>query len=381
MDGSSADIAVVVVILATRFVVPLFIPRFPLPAILICLVVDAADQTILQQLTDLDLDSYQNYDKALDIYYLTVAYLAVYRNWTNGVAVEVARFLWYYRLVGVLLFEVTQERWLLMLFPNTFEYFFIAYEVVRTRWDPRRMSRRAVIGLAAFIWIFVKLPQEWWIHVAQNDFTDFMKETVFGVDGTSSWTDAFGNRPFVLLAIVAAIAGIVSVGVRLRSRLRPADWPFGVDVDRPTPVVDIRDADPHVPSMRWPIIEKLVLIGLITGIFTSVLDVDATSAQIIGATVLLVLVNAAISHAMAQRGVQWSSIGLEFVVLGAVNTALLTVFANLVGESGVNRATAWFFGLLLTMIIVLFDRFRAERLDRIQPGIGARFEIGGLQAE
>ena len=203
MHGSNADMAVVVIILATRFIVPLFIPRFPLPAILVCLVVDAADQTILQQLTDLSLDNYQNYDKALDIYYLTIAYLAVYRNWTNGIAVEVARFLWYYRLIGVLAFEITQERWLLMVFPNTFEYFFIAYEVVRTCWDPRRMSRRAVIGLAAFIWIFIKLPQEWWIHVAQNDFTDFMKETVFGVDGTDSWGDAFGNRPFVLLAILA----------------------------------------------------------------------------------------------------------------------------------------------------------------------------------
>jgi hypothetical protein len=359
--------AVVVVILATRFIVPLFIPRFPLPAILICLVVDAADQTILQTLTDLSLDGYQNYDKALDIYYLTVAYLAVNRNWTNGIAVEVARFLWYYRLIGVLAFEVTQERWVLMLFPNTFEYFFIAYEVVRTCWDPRRMSRRAVIGLAAFIWIFIKLPQEWWIHVAQNDFTDFMKETVFGVDGTSSWGEAFSNRPFVLLAILAAIGAIVFIALRLRKRLRPTDWPFGVDVDRPTPVLDIPEADPHVPSMQRPILEKLVLIGLIGGSFTNVLDVDASGWQVMGATILLVLVNAGASHLMAQRGIEWSSLAVEFVVLAVVNTSLVTVYSRLVGEDGVNRATAWFFGLLLTMIIVLFDRFRTERLARLQP--------------
>ncbi len=359
--------AIVVLILATRFIVPLFIPRFPLPAILVCLVVDAADQTILQQLTDLNLDNYQNYDKALDIYYLTIAYLAVYRNWTNGIAVEVARFLWYYRLIGVLAFEITQERWLLMVFPNTFEYFFIAYEVVRTRWDPRRMSRRAVIGLAAFIWIFIKLPQEWWIHVAQNDFTDFMKETVFGVEGTSSWGDAFSNRPFVLLAILLAIAAVVFVGLRLRKRLRPADWSFRVDVDRPTPVVDVPDADSHVPSMQWPILEKLVLIGLIAGIFTNVLEVQATGAQIVGATIVVVLINAAVSHLLATRGVGWSSLALEFVVLAVFNTAVLTVYARIVGESGLNRVGAWFFGLLLTVIIVLFDRFRGERLDRIQP--------------
>ena len=151
------------------------------------LVIDAADQTIFQQWTNLNLDGYQNYDKALDIFYLTIAFLAVYRNWTNTTAINVARFLWYYRLFGVWLFEVFQERWILFVFPNTFEYFFIAYVAIRTQWDPRRLTNRAVIGLAAFIWIFIKLPQEWWIHIAQNDFTDFMKVDVFGTTPTTSW--------------------------------------------------------------------------------------------------------------------------------------------------------------------------------------------------
>ena len=266
MGGDTSDLVILFAILATRFVVPLFIPRFPLPAILIALVVDAADQSILQKATDLNLDGYQSYDKALDIYYLTVAYVSVYRNWTNGYAVEVARFLWYYRLVGVLLFEITAERWLLLVFANTFEYFFIAYEVVRTCWDPRRLSRRAVIGMAAAIWIFVKLPQEWWIHIAQNDFTDFMKETVFGVEPTSSWADAFSNRPFVLVAIIAVIVGLVVAAFLLRGRLPRRDWPFGVDVDRPDParrdrrrrrapppvdaVADPREARPHRARRR-----------------------------------------------------------------------------------------------------------------------------------
>ncbi len=83
MGGDSSDIAVFLVVLAMRFVIPLFIPRFPLPAILAALVIDAADQTIFQQWTNLNLDGYQNYDKALDIFYLTIAFLAVYRNWTN----------------------------------------------------------------------------------------------------------------------------------------------------------------------------------------------------------------------------------------------------------------------------------------------------------
>jgi hypothetical protein len=158
-------------VVLARVAVPLAILRFPLPAMLAALVIDGVDQTIFQTFTNLDLSGYQSYDKALDVYYLSIAYIATLRNWTSLSAFGVGYFLYYYRLVGVVLFELTQLRWVLFVFPNTFEYFFDFYEAVRTRWDPRRMSRGLLIGAAAFIWIFIKLPQEWWIHVAQLDMT------------------------------------------------------------------------------------------------------------------------------------------------------------------------------------------------------------------
>lgn len=195
MSGRTSDTLIFLLVVGARFLIPLLIPRFPLPAIVACLIIDAADQTIFEKFTHLNLDNYQSYDKALDIYYLTVAYLSVIRNWTNGFAIEVARFLWYYRLLGVVAFEILEKRFLLFVFPNVFEYFFIAYEVVRTSWDPRRLTRKAVMGMAAFIWIVIKLPQEWWIHIAQNDFTDFMKESVLGSEPADGWAAAFANRP------------------------------------------------------------------------------------------------------------------------------------------------------------------------------------------
>jgi hypothetical protein len=365
--ASNTDTLVVIAILAVRLIVPLFIPRFPLPAILIALVVDAADQTILQRATDFNLDRYQSFDKALDIYYLAIAYLAVYRNWTNDFAVIVAAFLWYYRLVGVLLFEILGFRWLLMVFPNTFEYFFIAYCVIQTRWNPRRMTNRAVIGLAAFIWIFIKLPQEWWIHVAQNDFTDFMKETVFGVEPDSSWSDAFSNRPGVLLAIVLVIVGIAVVAWRLRTRLPSSDWSFGVDMNR-TDVV-VRRAEPVPTTMTAAVLEKIALIGLVGAIFANVLEVDTTAVQIVGATLLVVLANAGLSIWLASRGREWSSLALESVVLAIVNTLLLTVYASLVGDGEVDRSLALFFGLLLTVLIVLYDRYRPVTRRDVTVGV------------
>ena len=69
---------------------------------------------------------------------------------------------------------------MLLLFPNTFEYFFLFYEGVRTRWNPKRLSVAAVIAAAFAIWVFIKVPQEYWIHVAQLDFTDYLQ-------GSSCW--------------------------------------------------------------------------------------------------------------------------------------------------------------------------------------------------
>lgn len=177
MFTDNTDLIVFLIVLLLRLVVPLFIPRFPLPGIIIALVLDAADQTIFQKFTELDTEGpYQSYDKALDIYYLTIAYLATMRNWSNLTAFEVARFLLYYRLIGVVIYEFTHWRPILLIFPNTFEYFFIFYEAVRLRWNPRRMSSTVVYAAAAAIWIVIKLPQEYWIHVAQNDVTDTLRE-------------------------------------------------------------------------------------------------------------------------------------------------------------------------------------------------------------
>ena len=89
-DASTLDWTVFVLVVGLRLVVPLFIPRFPLQAILAALVIDGVDKSIFAAFTGLPLDNYQSYDKALDIYYLTIAYLSVLRNWRNPFAVGVA---------------------------------------------------------------------------------------------------------------------------------------------------------------------------------------------------------------------------------------------------------------------------------------------------
>ncbi|GAA2069173.1 hypothetical protein [Williamsia deligens] len=174
--------AVVLLVVAGRLLVPLLIPRFPVPAIVAALVLDAIDQTVFQQVPGLDISGYQSYDKALDVYYLAIAYLSTLQNWSDPAAFGIARFLFYYRLVGVVAFEYSSSRWLLLVFPNTFEYFFIAYELIRCRWAPTRLGHRTLLAMAVGIWVVVKLPQEWWLHVAELDVTDEVKTTILGAD-------------------------------------------------------------------------------------------------------------------------------------------------------------------------------------------------------
>ncbi len=228
-------------VVLARFLIPLLIPRFPLPAILAALVLDAADQTIFQSF-GYDPPGYQTYDKALDVYYLAIAYFSTMRNWRDPVAFQVARFLYIYRLIGVTASNSPRPVAAARL-PNTFEYFFIAYEFVRTRWNVRRLSARAIVGIAAFIWIVVKLPQEWWIHVAKLDFTD-----------------AMANHPY-MWGVLAALVVIAGTALYVfRERIPTADWPFTVRV--------LDHLEPYEPGdglrerfFSVILLEKVVIMG------------------------------------------------------------------------------------------------------------------------
>ena len=356
------DLVVFTVVVLLRLGVPLLIPRFPVPAIVFSLVIDAADQTIFQQSTDLNLDGYQSYDKALDIYYLTIAYLAVIRNWTDPFAYRTAQFLWYYRLVGVLLFETTGVRFLLLVFPNTFEYFFIAYEAVRMRWNPDRLSHRQVLGIAAFIWIVIKLPQEWWIHVAKLDFTDFMKEDVFGVPVDTSWGTAIGeNLWFVVL--IAAVAAGVAVGIRaVRPKLPPPDWGWTIDVDRTLDrgaVLPPPEPTWH-PIISWYLLEKVLLVSAVTAIFAMIIPENEVSALgVIGPVAFVIVFNSFAGSLLTRRGHTVASVWIAGAASWIVNLSAALLFIWLVrnADERINEFSLLFYVTLLTLIVTLFDWF------------------------
>lgn len=337
--------AVMLVVVLARFGLPFLIPRFPLPAILACLVLDAADQTIFQLFTDAPLTGYQSYDKALDIFYLAVAFISTFRNWTLPLALVVAQFLYFYRLLGVVLFETLEYRWLLLVFPNTFEYFFIAIEAVRTRWSLQRMSTKAIYGTAAFIWIVIKLPQEYWIHIAKMDVTDTLRD--------HPWT--WG----VLVGLVALGLGIL---VFLWKIAPTPDTRFALDVRKQFGGVSSR---PGVRLLeRSEVIEKIFLIGMIAVIFGHVLpDVRASGWGIFGVVAIFVVLNAVVSFAWRFREADLVGVAAQLIFTLALNLGIVGVYF-LVTPTRDERApvtNTLFYLVLLSVLIALYDYYRRFR--------------------
>jgi hypothetical protein len=286
----------------------------------------------------------------MDVYYLAIAYLSTMRNWTSQPAVRVARFLYFYRLIGVVAFELTQWRPLLLIFPNTFEYFFIAYEAYRLFWNPARVSMRSWVITAAAIWVFIKLPQEWWIHIAQLDVTDTMAEV-----------------PWFGPAIVVALLGVCLVyWFAVRPRQPAPDWSWHIAAD-PLPA----DAVTVAVRKRWVAargrllsagtLEKVVLVGLLWVIYSQVLPgTETTSRQLFLGTAAFVVVNAAVSLWVARsaRGVEPVLVAFGFRVLMNVMLVVLAGWLLARGDGDLNRGNALFFVLLLSLITLLDDRYR-----------------------
>ena len=153
------------VIVAYRLLVPLTIFRWPFLGAVLSILADALDIVIvtlmIRYLHAGDVWSYHEFDKYLDTYYLFIEWIVAQR-WA-GLPRWTANVLFLYRVIGVVLFEVTDARWLLLVFPALFDFFFLYYAFASeyVPWyevTPRRL----------FLWLAVllvpKLAQEYAIH-------------------------------------------------------------------------------------------------------------------------------------------------------------------------------------------------------------------------
>jgi hypothetical protein len=367
--GTTTTIVFVLVV-GGRFLLPLTIPYFPLPGVVACLVLDAADQTIFQAFGQ-DPPGYQAYDKAMDVYYLSIAFLSTLRNWASEPAFRVAWALYFYRLVGALVFELTHVRWLLLVFPNVFEYFFIAYEVVRSRWQPVNLLLGWWLSAAALIWVVVKLPQEWWLHVAELDVTDEIGQ----------------HHTIAALVLVALLALLALARWYVVPRLPATDWSWRF---RPEPLPEEIDEPEEQDAWRmrydavwsWNTAEKVLLLGLVCCIFGQMLPgyTGSTLNLFLGVAVTVV-VNAAITLAAARRRWTIRSTALAFLARLAMNVVLAAVANALLGAR-IDGYDTLFFLTMISLLTTLHDRWRPVHVvrERLARGEGPDLSPGAQPA-
>jgi hypothetical protein len=127
------DRVVVAAIVLARLALPLLIPRIPL-VIVAALVLDGIDNSLLAHFTSVDL--------------------GVPAGGGGGVRAV--------QLAGDAAGVPEHVRVLLHRLRGAAD----------ARWDPDGWPGRLWLYVAGGIWVFIKLPQEYWIHVAQLDFTE-----------------------------------------------------------------------------------------------------------------------------------------------------------------------------------------------------------------
>jgi hypothetical protein len=150
----------VAVFVAFRLASALPTLRWPFAGALIALVADFADLFLMDAIGG--ISDYQRLDKLCDLAYIT-AFLAVAARW-SGLERIVALVLFGYRMIGEVAFEITGERALLLLFPNVFEFWFVAV-AARRHYRPERALTPRQAAVALVILLVGKEAQEYFLHV------------------------------------------------------------------------------------------------------------------------------------------------------------------------------------------------------------------------
>jgi hypothetical protein len=173
----------ILVIAAIRIVGSLPVLRWPLAGGLLAVLVDLSDLLLRDTLDLGGVGDYQSLDKWLDQVYMGT-FLIVALRW-QGPARSIALALFAYRLVGFILFELTGERSLFLIFPNVFELWFLLVAAAGPARVGRWSSARLAVVLVALL--TVKEVQEWAIHgarlfdgISSLEFLDLVRRGLTG---------------------------------------------------------------------------------------------------------------------------------------------------------------------------------------------------------
>jgi len=163
--------------------------KWPLAGGLLAIFVDLTDLYWMNVLDLGGIPDYQMFDKLADQVYLAV-FLIVALRWT-GPERAISIILYAFRIVGFVLFELTGERAVLLLFPNVFEFWFLFIAALH-HFGPAMAWTRLQLAVVLVPLIGAKEVQEWMLHWARLfdnltflDALDQIRHWLLGLVGIS----------------------------------------------------------------------------------------------------------------------------------------------------------------------------------------------------
>ena len=149
------------VIALIRLTGSLLVLRWALMGAVLAIIIDFSDLFWMGFLDLGGVPNYQAFDKWLDLIYM-FAFFTVAMKW-SGYDRSIAIVLFVFRMIGFAVFELTHIRFLLFLFPNVFEFWFL-FVVARKHYRLQQVMTLKNICLVLLICLILKLGQEWILH-------------------------------------------------------------------------------------------------------------------------------------------------------------------------------------------------------------------------
>jgi hypothetical protein len=159
---------------AARILVPLLMLKRPLFGIIASIFMDAIDHEsitlvvrAMEPNSHMDYLFYQQQDKVLDSYMCAIAaYTSL--SWKEPLARKTSVALFFYRLIGVIIFMVTQFRPIFVLFPNVIELFYLYYAYMLYKTPDYTIGSKKKLLIILIVLSTIKLTQEYTVHVLDS---------------------------------------------------------------------------------------------------------------------------------------------------------------------------------------------------------------------
>ena len=169
------------IISAVRIFASLIVFKFNFFGAILVILIDFSDLFMMNLITLGGVRNYQFLDKFLDLFYIAY-FLIIALRWEKLLR-NISILLFVFRILGFVLFEFFQNRLILFIFPNVFEFWFLGITLLFLL-KSNITNRKIIIVLV--VTTLLKMIQEYILHVWK------VLDNYRAVDVLSSLLDWFG---------------------------------------------------------------------------------------------------------------------------------------------------------------------------------------------